>query len=686
MELLGSLQEQILGEADVGHKQYNEFSNMCEKRSMELQFEIKTATSEVDDLKATIEKAADDEAALDTDIEELSGTMSSSEADLKAATAIRTKEAGDFAEDQKDLIDTIGKMERAIRILEQQQKEAKAGSFVQEGTRKEEARRATAFLQAMSAIVDASGLASADQEKLASLLETENGDGDSDTEDDMESDLATYNAAKGSASVTATLEGLLEKAQAQLEAARTKETQERFAFENFKASLERKIAVTTKDMNDAKKSKAEAGQTRAQAQGDLEVVQKDLAEDKVALENLHQECMAKASDYEEVTKARGEELKAVAEAKKILQEVSGQSSDEGASALQRVSFVQTKSKSSLLSPSQAALNFLRSLQKEEVAPSLVQLIHKVESVMRDSAVTAADPFRKVKSMLQNMLDSLTKEMDEEASHKKYCDKEMKETKKSKSVKEATEEKLQTKIDTQSSDVMSLKEQVAILQKELLAIVQTQQEMDRLRQTEKAAFAKNKPEVEQGYAAVKKAMQVLRSYYSQDKEDGNSYGQGAGTTIIGMLEVVEADFAKSLSSLDEEEQSAQSRYDKQTAENEKAKAIKQTDITFKTKQGKSLGKSVSELSADLDGVQNELDAVNEYFRQLQEECVAKAEPYEERRKRQEKLLQGLQDALQILQGRATLLQESKRRFRGLSGSQQSMETEAADTGAEATTEE
>lgn len=86
------------------------------------------------------------------------------------------------------------------------------------------------------------------------------------------------------------------------------------------------------------------------------------------------------------------------------------------------------------------------------------------------------------------------------------------------------------------------------------------------------------------------------------------------------------------------------------------------MVFKTKEAKSLDKATSESSSDLEGVQTELDAINEYFSKIQQECVAKPDTYEERRKRQQLTMQGLKDAAQILEGNTALLQGT-RRMRG-----------------------
>merc|ERR550537_740553 len=102
----------------------------------------------------------------------------------------------------------------------------------------------------------------------------------------------------------------------------------------------------------------------------------------------------------------------------------------------------------------------------------------------------------------------------------------------------------------------------------------------------------------------------------------------------------------------------------TKENEIAKTTKEQDVKYKTKESKALGKAAAEASSDREGVQTELDSVLEYYDKIKEECIAKPEPYEERKKRREEEIAGLKEALAILEGEAVLLQEGSKRTKGV----------------------
>merc|ERR1719408_309776 len=209
----------------------------------------------------------------------------------------------------------------------------------------------------------------------------------------------------------------------------------------------------------------------------------------------------------------------------------------------------------------------------------------------------------------------------------------------------------------------LKEEVAGLQKQLAQLASSQAEMDKIRADEKALYTKNHAEMKQGVEGVQKALKVLRDYYSSEGKSHSS-ADGAGSGIIGMLEVVESDFTKGLAEMEATESMAASEYERVSKENELSRTMKQQDVKYKSKEAAGLAKSASETSSDRDGTQTELDAVMEYLGKLDKMCVAKAEPYAEKVARRESEIAGLKEALSILEGETVLMQQnSKHSLRG-----------------------
>merc|ERR1719389_825269 len=116
-------------------------------------------------------------------------------------------------------------------------------------------------------------------------------------------------------------------------------------------------------------------------------------------------------------------------------------------------------------------------------------------------------------------------------------------------------------------------------------------------------------MEQGIKGVKLALKVLKDYYAKG-DKGHGASEGAGSGIIGLLEVCESDFTKGLSEMTSEEETAVAEYEAYVKEDEVANVQKQQDVKYKTKEAAGLDKSVGELSGDLSAVTEELTAVLE----------------------------------------------------------------------------
>merc|ERR1719515_419077 len=642
IEMMSELQQKIIGEGEAAQKVYDEFAEWCEEESKNLQFEIKTGKSQAEDLTSTIEKAVSDIKAGEDAIEELAKKIATAEEDLKAATEIRDKEHGDFLAIEAELVDTVDALERAIGILEREMAKTGGAAFLQ-------VKNAGNVVAALKLLVQSASISSSDGARLTAFLQNQQESEDSDAEFGAP-DPAVYKSKSGG--IVDVLNDLLADAEGQLEDARKKESNQQNNYEMLKLELEDAMKYGGQEMDKTKKQIAANEETKAEAEGDLAVTNKALAEDIKQLAATHQECMTKATDFEAETASRGEELKAIAEAKKIIMEMTGGAAAQTYSFLQLTSSTRLRTRADLANFE--AVKYVQKLSETMHSAALAQLANRMSAAARMGAAEGEDPFAKVKGLISDMIEALLKEAAEDAAHKGWCDKETSETKAKE--EELTDEitALTTKIDKMTADSAQLREEVAILSKELADLAKSQAEMDKLREEESTAYKKNKAEMEEGLEGIKLALKVLRDYYAKDA--AHKAADGAGGGIIGMLEVIESDFSKGLAEMIAIEEEAAAEYEKQTKENEIAKTTKEQDVKYKTKEAKSLDKAVAEHTSDREGLQTELDAVLDYWEKIQEQCVAKAEPYEERKKRREAEIAGLKEALAILEGEAALLQK------------------------------
>jgi len=299
IQMLSDLQTKVIGEGEDAHKTYTEFAEWCEDRSRELQFEIKTGKNNVNDLTATIQEESALIESLGGKIEELGGAIATDEADLKAATEIRDKEAVHFAAQEKELVETIDTLGRAATIIEREMQKG--------GASMAQLKNAGSIVQAVEVMMQASAISSADGARLTALIQS-----NQNSEDSGAPAEAVYESQSGN--IVEVITDLHEKAEGQLADARRTEAENVNNFELMKQALEDEVKFGKRDMAKAKKASADSSEKKAAAEGDLEVTSKDLKEDVTALADLHHDCMEKASDYEAETKSRAEELEALATA------------------------------------------------------------------------------------------------------------------------------------------------------------------------------------------------------------------------------------------------------------------------------------------------------------------------------------------------------------------------------------
>merc|ERR1719258_998141 len=448
----------------------------------------------------------------------------------------------------------------------------------------------------------------------------------------------------------------------------------------MKQSLEDQMAADTKNMNEEKSNKASAEEEKATAEGDLATTIKDLKNAEDGLATSNSDCMTTAADHEATVAARTEELKVIATAEKILKESTSGAVSQTYSLLQVAASSRMRTRADLANSE--VITLVKKLAHDHHSSALAQLASRIAVVVRYGGKDGADPFAKVKGLISDMIVKLEKEAEAEATEKAYCDEQMAKTEAKKSELEDTIAKLSNKIDKAAARSASLKEEVVELEAELAELAKTQSEMDKIRSEEKANFDVAKAELTQGLTGVRKAFGVLRDYYGgaaamvqTDDSKFNSFMQqpavpqqhskagGAGGSIINILEVCESDFATNLAKEESEEADAAANYEKTTQENKVTKSTKEQDAKYKGQEATALDKEITELSGDRDTSNSELSAVMEYYGKIKERCVAKPETYEERKARREAEINGLKEALSILESEAAFTQRSRKAHKG-----------------------
>merc|ERR1719321_1058749 len=239
---------------------------------------------------------------------------------------------------------------------------------------------------------------------------------------------------------------------------------------------------------------------------------------------------------------------------------------------------------------------IKKLAKTQHSIALQQLASRVSAVVKLGG-GSNDVFAKGKDLITKMIAKITKQIEEAASAKAYCDEETKKNTDKKTELTEDKDKLTAKIDKATSKSAELKSEVSELQSELAALAKLQEEMDGVRADENAAWKEASSDLEKAVTGIQGALDVLRDYYGASaslvqqpaKPAGHESSGDAGGAIISMLEVAESDFSKNLAAINLEEETAQDEYDKITDENKMTKLVKDQDVKYKTAEYKKLDK-------------------------------------------------------------------------------------------------
>jgi len=628
IQLLGSLQEKIKADGDAEGRQYDKFVEWCETNAKDLQHELDNAASDIEELEAAIEEADSGIEQAESRISELSDSIAEDEDELKKATDVRNSEHKDWAAVDKSLAETISTLERAAGLIKKQIQ----GSLLQLD---QDAMQKVVV--SLSALVDASIFSTKDTTRLNAFLQAQQND---------------QEAPEGMKTILSVLEDMLAKAEGQRADAQKAETEAKYNFEMVKSSLEQRGKQQQSELADSKKELSAQREAKATATGELEVSKKDQAADAQSLRTLQSDCMQTASDHEASVAERNEELKALAKAKQVIEEKTGGADARGSFLLQvKATTKMVEDDSDDTTGLVSVVENLRRLGRQQKSMQLSLLASKASAVAAHGA--GKDVFAKVKKLIEGMIGKLLDEARKEGAEKAFCDKEMKETEEKKGEHEEDLESLQGKIDKAEASIIKLTEEIATLEKELGELATSQKEMDQNRQEEHAEYEKAAKDYSQGVDGVQMAIKVLKDYYGQSflqqpSVSSHSASEGGASGIIGLLEVAESDFSKLLAETEADERAAQADYEAQTKANEISKAEKKTSLKYKRKAQAETEKVLEDLKSDRDSEQSELDAVLDYYSGIKKRCVAQPEPYEERKRRREKEIEGLKDALETLE--------------------------------------
>merc|ERR1719333_1343875 len=227
------------------------------------------------------------------------------------------------------------------------------------------------------------------------------------------------------------------------------------------------------------------------------------------------------------------------------------------------------------------------------------------------------------------------------------------------------------MDEAATTIATLKEAVTTLQAEVAEIDKATAEATGIRTKENEDNSKAMKDYKDSADAVISAIGVLKQFYEAGPEfiqtsmssKSKMKMSGDGSGIISILEVAEEDFTRLFAETEEAEKQAEDSFQKLLTDNKVSKATKQAELKGKETEIKSLQVALSQAKEDHASVGEELDAIMSYIDKLKPQCETKAMSYEEKVARRNAEIEGLKEALSILEGTGiAALVQSPRAFR------------------------
>jgi len=611
--------------------QYAAYKQFTDDFDAEKAAAIAEAEEKIMVLKADIQKYTATAARLTKEIAGHDADITTWNGDIAAATKVRTIENTDYDAMHTDYSESIDALQRAIAVLKKQSYDRK---------------QSLAQVKALKSM----SLIPADAKKAIDLFFAQGMD-----DLDLVSAAPEANAYEfQSSGIIDMLEKLLDKFVDKRTTLQKEEMNAKHAYEMLKQDLEAQVDQADKASTEKSEVKASTLQSKADATSDLTDTEAMKAEDSKLKKETAAVAAQKASDFEARQQLRADEIVAIQKAIEIL------SSDavSGAAAKHLPSLMQKKN----------ALSQLRASTPKDSQMRVAQFLQGQAKQLNSRILASVaarvvdDPFVKVKKMIKDLIVRLMEEANEEAEHKGWCDTELTTNEQTRDEKTKQIETLTAEIDELTASIAKLTEDIEELSKAIAELDALMAKETTIRQEEKATNEATIKDAQDAQTAVAQAITILKEFYEKAGEatslaqqapaifDSPYKGmQSENGGVIGMLEVIESDFARLESDTKAAEETSQKDYDKLMTESKVDKAAKSTDMDHKTDKKQDQTQALETKTSDREGTQKELDTALVYYDKLKPSCVDAGVSYDDRVGRRKEEIASLQEALRILNG-------------------------------------
>jgi septal ring factor EnvC (AmiA/AmiB activator) len=642
VSMLQMMQKKVQAEGEKEQELFDKFMCYCKNGASALDKSIADAGDAVPELGANIEAAEGQLVQLKEDLKKAQTDRAAAKAAMAEATAIREKDAAAYAKESGDLKTNLAAMDKAIAAINK----GAGGAFLQ-----------TSAANTLRNLVEESdSLSDLDRHDVTSFLTNENtGSGQilgilKTMEDTMSGTLADV-VAKEEAAV---------KSYDELIAAKTAEV------EALTAAIEEKTVRI-----------GELGVQIVQMKGDLSDTQASLIDDKKFAAELEKNCATKEAEWAEVCKTRSEEILALADTIKILNDDDALEMFKKTLPGSSASFMQVD-----VSEDAMRTRALSLLQEAKLGKkSERQRIDFIMLALRGKKIG----FDKVLKMIDDMVALMKEEQLDDEAKKEYCEKQFDHADDKKKGLERTEGKLETAIANAKETVTTLKEEIAALGEGIVALDKSVAEATEQRREENSdyktlmvnnqaakellEFAKNRLNKFYNPKLYKPPAMFMQISMHRGKADPGpppeapgAHKKQDGNGVIGMIDTLVKELDTEMTEAEVNEKNAQEEYEEMMADSSEKRAADTKSAADKSAVLADTEALIVAKGTSLKSTQKELMATHEYIGQLHGECDWILKFFDVRAEARNGEIDALKKAKAVLSGADfSLVQKSARRF-------------------------
>jgi hypothetical protein len=679
--LLEDLKGEVEDEGKAEASTYDAFACFCKDKTKEKSDNIKQEQDDWDGYSATFDEQTALSAKLAHEMEETQENIKKLTEEIATTEKMRNAEVETYEINAADLGHGVASLEGAMSDME-----AGKGALLQ--TKK--------TIRKAAVLADALNLSPKHQRAITALLQ-------SDSDDAPEGEFEFH-----SDDIMQTIEDLKKQFQDKKDTVESEEGQNKKDYQETLKNLkqDKKDAEATLETKTGEKE--DADKEVAKAQENMDLTAAALADDKLYLKDLTMKCELKAREYDQQSKMRADEITALEAAMKIIKEKvkDNESANKRAALVQApkedsfvdiaaeeleeakeedsmddVSFFQVSNPRSRIRMlmQQTSKDLSAHKLQEQVIASLLEKGKKIGS----PALTAialrmsADPFVKVKKLIQDLIQRLVQEAADEATKKGWCDTEMGKATKTRDQNFDKTVALNANIMSLEAQKASLEEEISTLTIELADLNDSLTKTTKFRSDEKAENEDTISKADAGLAATKDAYEVLEEFYKKSAkataelvqirkvtllqerskaspidEDAPDSGMGGAYKgnqqkaggILAMLDVIISDFERTLKVTKEDEKQAVAEFASFSKATKTSIGSKESQKTNAESMLKSTDNQITEDMSSLEKHVKMLDDTLKELEDLKPACVDTGMSYEERVQKRKDEIEALKKAL------------------------------------------